>query len=425
MPRLANSTILKAYRQSPLLPLLLRECRTLDSARNELRWLRQHAIDIAQERRERDYEAHVAQHYASHSEPRPSPDDPAPTPSSPHRTRRIARARPTGWRRTLRTLCHARSRGTPLQYLLGDQPFGDLTILCRKGVLIPRNDTESFTYAAAEQILTRFPPPSPSNAVDKSPIATATPTTPTPAHPNNGPLRILDLCTGTGCIALLLHDLLAPSYPSLKILGVDINPLAIQLSRRNLHHNTALGWLSTRAPAELEFRLGDVLSTPSSFSGSAHNIAALETILPQIPEFLDPTPLQGDSGVKVDIIISNPPYISREAFVDGTTERSVRVFEPVGALVPPELADSEVVAVGCRGEDVFYARIAGMAGRVGARMVLFECGDYGQGERVMELFRQVEGRWEVRIWEDAMGTEGGEAGRRERACLVVAKRAEG
>lgn len=103
MPRIPPSLIIKAYRDNPLLPLLLKECRTLDSARNELRWLRERALRESQ------------------------------SPS------RLAQRSPAGWRTRLKSMCHRRSRGYPLQYILGDQPFGDLEILCRPSVLIPRS----------------------------------------------------------------------------------------------------------------------------------------------------------------------------------------------------------------------------------------------------------------------------------------------
>lgn len=106
MPRLPTSLLLWAYRENPLLPLLLRECRTLDSARNELRWLQERAL--------RDTHQH---------------------------SRQVTGTR-LGWRTRLREMCHKRSRGVPLQYILGDQPFGDLEILCRRGVLIPRCEAE-------------------------------------------------------------------------------------------------------------------------------------------------------------------------------------------------------------------------------------------------------------------------------------------
>lgn len=93
MPRLSPRALYSASRLHPLLPLLLPQCRSLDLARNELRWLRD----------------------------------------------RVLSARAPGWRRRLWSMCRLRSRGMPLQYILGDQPFGDLEILCRQGVLIPRS----------------------------------------------------------------------------------------------------------------------------------------------------------------------------------------------------------------------------------------------------------------------------------------------
>jgi methylase of polypeptide subunit release factors len=107
MPRLPTSLLLKAYQENPLLPLLLKECRSLESARNELRWLRERALRDAQEHS-------LSRHDHQVTETR------------------------LGWRTRLRSMCHKRSHGVPLQYILGDQPFGDLEILCRRGVLIPR-----------------------------------------------------------------------------------------------------------------------------------------------------------------------------------------------------------------------------------------------------------------------------------------------
>lgn len=100
MPRIPTSTVIKAYRQNPLLPILLQECRSVSSAQNELRWLRERAIHA--------WKQWPWKYSAS------------------------------GWKTLLRTMCKVRSKGMPLQYILGDQPFGNLEILCEKGVLIPR-----------------------------------------------------------------------------------------------------------------------------------------------------------------------------------------------------------------------------------------------------------------------------------------------
>ena len=101
MPRLSWRQLTRAYQEHPLLPLLLRPCRDISLARAELRWLRKHALSIVQ--------------------------------STSYRRRRVE-----GWRTILHRLCNDRAREKPLQYILGDQPFGDLEILCRPGVLIPR-----------------------------------------------------------------------------------------------------------------------------------------------------------------------------------------------------------------------------------------------------------------------------------------------
>ncbi|KAL9007442.1 MAG: hypothetical protein Q9173_007290, partial [Seirophora scorigena] len=196
MPRLPPQLISQARTINPLLPLLLRSCRDLHSARNELRWLREHL---------------------------------SPNPKASNR------------QTSLRRLCIERSRGKPLQYILGDQPFGALEILCRTGVLIPRPETEAWaTY-----------------------LATLIPTHPSllPRGDDAAPrtLRILDLCTGTGCIALLLHSLLHRTHPSLDILGIDVSPRAVALARRNLHHNVSSNHLfHSSATKQIRFEHGDI-----------------------------------------------------------------------------------------------------------------------------------------------------------------------
>ena len=95
MPRLPAAHLWHARLIHPLLPLLLREVRDLPLAYSELRWLKEH----------------VAKRRAAGT---PQHDN------------------------FLRKLCVERSRGKPLQYILGSQPFGELDILCWPGVLIPR-----------------------------------------------------------------------------------------------------------------------------------------------------------------------------------------------------------------------------------------------------------------------------------------------
>ncbi|KAJ5701553.1 hypothetical protein N7488_009101 [Penicillium malachiteum] len=335
MPRLPTSLLIKAWQENPLLPQLLRECRTLVSARNELRWLR--------ERAQRD---------------------------NPSRE----------WRTRLKAMCRQRSRGVPLQYILGDQPFGDLEILCERGVLIPRSDTESFTNEAAKTIQEM--------AKSKN------------EHPKSRSLRILELCTGTGCMALLLHQLLSPNF-NLKIIGVDISPIALNLAQRNLNHNIGQGHLSESAGTQVQFTRADVLS-----QGTSESIPTVEGILPQLYEHetkSDETEFEIKSEPGLDLLISNPPYISNKEFWNGTTSRSVRRFEPRLALVPPPSALPEE----CNPEDIFYHHILRLSLKSSAKVTVLECGDIMQARQVVKMHDNMtkslaqsgeEAKFNVRIW---------------------------
>jgi len=100
MPRLPTSSLRLARSQDPLLIPLLRTCRDLDSARNELRWLRENVEEKAVSNGTSPQGIMV--------------------------------------RQLLRRDCLERGRGKPLQYILGTEYFGELELLCRPGVLIPR-----------------------------------------------------------------------------------------------------------------------------------------------------------------------------------------------------------------------------------------------------------------------------------------------
>ncbi|KAJ6149969.1 hypothetical protein N7471_001168 [Penicillium samsonianum] len=337
MPRIPFSVILKAQRENHLLPILLKECRTIDSARNELRWLRERAVRDSQ-----------------------------------------SLSTKAGWRSRLRSMCQMRSRGYPLQYILGDQPFGDLEILCRRGVLIPRPETESYTYQAAKLVRQM--------ALDRNDKSKS---------PNQArPLRVIDLCTGTGCIPLLLHALLA-HFQQLEITGVDISPTALGLAQENLEHNLQLGQLAPSAGTDIRFYRADVLG-----HGSDNLVPSIESILQtQIPTFGASDISSPDQESGYDLLISNPPYISQTEFHNGTTARSVRRFEPKLALVPPY---SGSVMEDCMPEDIFYHRILILAFKLRAKLTVLECGDSHQANRVVALHRRLasaeSGQFSAEVW---------------------------
>jgi len=101
---------------------------------------------------------------------------------------------------------HAHTKESyPLQYLLGSVPFGSLEILVEPPILIPRPETEEWCLNLIQSLI---------------PLTHA-------------PLRILDMCTGSGCIALSL----AQAFPCSTVYGVDISDTALTLAEKNATHN--------------------------------------------------------------------------------------------------------------------------------------------------------------------------------------------
>ena len=174
-------------------------------------------------------------------------------------------------------------QGTPLAYLTGQQEFWSLNFKVNEHTLIPRPDTEILI----EQVLTWI------NSQPKS------------VDNNKKPKRLLDLGTGSGCIAIsLAHELKQScqnsSTESWQVVAVDLSLEALKVAKHNAMVNEV---------ADIEFIQSswyDALSTQDE------------------PLF--------------DVIVSNPPYIDEE------DEHLARlVAEPISALSAPNhgLADIE------------------------------------------------------------------------------------
>lgn len=212
-------------------------------------------------------------------------------------------------------------------------------------------------------------------------------------------IRMLDLCTGTGCIPLLFGH----SFPykelrvqKLEIVGVDASSKALSLARHN--QQRILGSLMSETNAA---------STKDS-TGDVHieSIRHMHFVHADILEDPDLGILSNLSGnlwrndkISWDIVISNPPYISPKAF-NTTTTRSVRNYEPKLALVPPAMHASSDDDQG----DLFYPRLLEIADMVNAKILLVEVADLDQALRVAEMARQRE-RWAgVEVWRDEPGS---------------------
>ena len=150
-------------------------------------------------------------------------------------------------------------KGEPLAYVLGEWEFYGLKIHVTPDVLIPRDDTCALAQLAIGQAL--FLPESP---------------------------RILDLCTGSGCIGLAI----ASRIKDARVTLADISKEALTIAKKNVIENK-LSYRVTCVQA-------DALAEPSAFLG------------------------------KFDMIVSNPPYIDAKDMK--ALDASVADFEPHLAL---------------------------------------------------------------------------------------------
>ena len=170
-----------------------------------------------------------------------------------------------------------RATGEPLQYVTGEMPFRNIVVRCEREVLIPRPETEVLVDAALEGVdaalATR------DEQVEIGPVLDAP-----------EPVYVLDLCTGTGCIACSI----ASERPGVEVVATDLSPAAVALATRNAK---ALG---------LEERVRVV---------ECDLVAGVDA------------ELMG----RFDVLVSNPPYIPTEV-LDEQVPAEVKDFEPRLAL---------------------------------------------------------------------------------------------
>lgn len=210
-----------------------------------------------------------------------------------------------------RDLVTKRGERIPLQHLTGEQEFMGLDFHVNEHVLIPRQDTECLV----ERVL-----------------------------PYVDGKRVLDVCTGSGCIAIAIAKLGKPFI----VHGVDISEEALAVARQN----------ATELNASVELFAGDLM-----------------------------TRMDG----QYDVIVSNPPYIS-PSVIEGLMPE-VRLHEPMLAL------DG--------GQDglEFYRRIAGQAvTRLAPNGRLFLEIGCEQATAVAEIL-QKQGYREVQVFQDLAGKD--------------------
>ena len=160
---------------------------------------------------------------------------------------------------TVNDMVARRLGGEPIAYIVGGWEFYSLPLIIDESVLIPRVDTELLAELAIALLKVR-----------------------------EGRCRMLDLCSGSGCIGLAV----AANVPDCRVVLSDNSPKALKLSRVNA--------LKNRLTRNVSFIEADALKDPPKLLGM------------------------------FDLVVSNPPYIPTSDLIG--LEPSVRDYEPIHAL---------------------------------------------------------------------------------------------
>ena len=158
-----------------------------------------------------------------------------------------------------------RANGVPLQYITGHQEFMSLDFKVTPDVLIPRQDTEILVESVIEYVK---------------------------KDSKENSIEILDIGTGSGCIAVSLAHYIKNS----RVVAMDISQKALDVAKYNAQKNNVMN--------RMDFICGDI--------------------------FTDLDNIFGNYKKEFDIIVSNPPYIPSDEIA--YLEKQVKDFEPPEAL---------------------------------------------------------------------------------------------
>lgn len=168
---------------------------------------------------------------------------------------------PEGFAAAYAPLVERRRRREPLQHILGSTVFRWVALAVEPGVFVPRPETETVAQVAVDEALR--------------------------LHDAGRRAVVVDLCTGTGAIAVSVAHEVAGTH----VVAVDVSPQAVALARRN----------AAAAGAAVDVRHGDVAA----------------------PDLL------AELAGTVDVVVANPPYIPPDAV---PVDAEVRDHDPDLAL---------------------------------------------------------------------------------------------
>lgn len=170
----------------------------------------------------------------------------------------------------LQTIIDRLHQFEPIQYIFGHTEWYGLDLKVTPDTLIPRPETAELVDRINHE----------------------------EAHTNNLPLRVLDIGTGSGCIAIALKK----AHPEWEVMGIDISEGAIEVAKENAKRNEV----------EVEFRVADIFRTLKER---------------ELRDSIDKNP-------PYDIVVSNPPYICEREKEE--MRPNVLDYEPHTALFVPD-----------------------------------------------------------------------------------------
>ena len=179
--------------------------------------------------------------------------------------------------RNLEEIITRLQNGEPVQYVLGEADFAGRTFHVEPGVLIPRPETAELCQWIEEEV----------SSLDA-----------------DDPKQILDICTGSGCIAITL----GLTLPNSEVTGWDISEDALRIAQGNVEMLKARN-------VRIEYQ--DALMLPKAAEAAEISEAAESSL-----------------SKSWNIIVSNPPYICEKEKVD--MEKNVLEHEPSIALFVPD-----------------------------------------------------------------------------------------
>jgi release factor glutamine methyltransferase len=255
---------------------------------------------------------------------------------------KAAEAIPESDYKKFRNILGRLKKGEPLQYILGETWFYGLKLKLNKNVLIPRPETEELV----EWIIQSETDPQQSKG-----------------NTSASKLTILDIGTGSGCIAITLKKFL----PQANVYALDISSQALEIARKNALINQV----------DIHFIQADILNPGFQITH---------------PSDLPPSDLPFPGTIPFNMIVSNPPYILPSE--KQNMNRNVLEHEPHMALFVNENNPLQ-----------FYKAIAGFAKNFFSKggILFFEINE--SKAKDMENNLKQEGFTNIKIKQDLSGKD--------------------